>query len=163
MIKFLNIVIKLLIIKLILEQLFHIILFIRNEIRYFEDIFVFLQQLIPIILSMLLFYFVWTNVNKISKKIAGGEIEIENAVNVNYKDVLSVIIIAIGFNFIVINTASLINSFISILIIQFRNFDKERMEYINYTILTDIIESVMGIIISVLLIVFRKRIIKICD
>jgi hypothetical protein len=158
--KVLNILIKLILIQLILKQLFNFFISFANAFNSLRGLD-YLQYILPFILSLLLFFIIWISTNKITEKIINKDnVDIPN---INYKEILSLIIIAIGLYNIVFYISILINTIINLVMVQSKITDKIHLEYSNYFLEFNILECIILIILSVVLLVFRRKIIKIFE
>jgi hypothetical protein len=106
----------------------------------------------------LLFFFIWIKSNKISEIIT-GEIN-ETSININYREMLSVVIISISLYLIIINFGYIINSFVNLFMLQYKDADKNAVDITLNHIVFSITSGIIEIIISLCLILFRRKIIK---
>ncbi|MDR0321318.1 MAG: hypothetical protein LBI28_07425 [Treponema sp.] len=152
--KLLSIIIKLMLVFLILKNIFN---YLYSYFSYLNGIDI-LHLVIPFCLSILLFFFIWIKSNKISEIIT-GEIN-ETSININYREMLSVVIISISLYLIIINFGYIINSFVNLFMLQYKDADKNAVDITLNHIVFSITSGIIEIIISLCLILFRRKIIK---
>ena len=154
--RLLNIVIKIMVGYLFVNGISYFLSSFHGVIKLHNG-FEILSYVIPFLFFILFFCSIWFNSNKISNIIID---KYEISVVINYKEILSIVIITISLYYIISN--------IGIIILQLLNLIKQQLEKNNddviysnpyYSIFT-IIHSFVEIIISILLLIFRKKLIN---
>jgi hypothetical protein len=172
--KILNLAIRL----TVVFQSIYYIFFYLNYLRGFYDSATanltryLLNYVVPFFIFIILLCIFWIYSNKISEKIIGNNDEY--LININYKEILSIVIIVLGISFLIDNMGSLMYNICYILsekinyklnidyfLFMEENENYNYKSYVNYSyIISDIFSSFINCIISLCLLIFRRKIIK---
>jgi hypothetical protein len=127
--------------------------FKKNAVNEYEII----EWIISFWFFILFFILIFIISGKLSKIIIGKN---EIPININYNEILSIVIITLSLYLIIINTGMIIYWLLDFIIQQIEK-NNENVIYSNSTIyIINIIKNLSEIIISIFLLIFRRKIIK---
>jgi hypothetical protein len=164
--KILSLSIKIMLIFTLIDNLFYYLRFAlaSNEANFILNInyFLTINFLLPFIIFILLWSLFLLFSNKISKIIIGNnDIYLEK---INYKEIISIIIIVFGLYLFINNLPELLENIIMLLFYRTNNSDEYKYFNINYSFtISTIIKKIMILIISLFLLIFRRKIIKLFE
>jgi hypothetical protein len=161
-------------IMLVFQAVYHVFWYAHYFINLYDKVteghiisFIF-NYLIPFSIPIVLFCLVWINSEKISEKLIGNNDEY--IINLNYKEIISIIIIAFGGFFLLFNIGILVNNicYLLSLILEEKRYikflsdmgDKSSTYRAYFTNVYNIGSSIIEIIISLCLLKYRRKIIK---